>query len=560
MAISIISSMTAAWARALASTSFDVSALTMAQGDLLVLIVGSSVTQSDRNIYPDQALWTRVHDTLFRDDTNDINLSAWMMPVGSTPPTSINMFSTDPTTSATGSTNVAVLVLRGVDPTTPLDVTSTTADGINSAHVDPPAITPVTAGALILVSGVAGHIAAQAAAVFVLGSDITQVVTVQGTSGQTQQALLTVGQKADWTSGAFNPAAWSFQLSGSPVNATQSSWGSATMVFRPASSGGDLTPISGTAAGDLPLSGAATGTVADAPPTPISGTGAGQAPLSGAATGTVTHEADAQGTVPLSGSAQGTVTHEAEVQGTLPLFGGATGTTPVQGQSQGDLPLSGSGEASQAVLATGTAEGALPLSGDAQGHVIGRAVGQGELPVSGTAGGSAPVRAQGSGELPLAGDAQGSAPEPADGTAQGELPLDGSGGLGHVTVEGEAEGVLPLSGSGGEGNVADGTSSGTAAGQLPLGGGARGRAPILAVLAPGGLLPLSGGGQIVFPFPGQADPRGFPYRRVVGDWSLLGDQRDVPFPSSLKRDTPFPSSIKREAILGGSDSRTREFL
>ena len=69
---------------------------------------------------------------------------------------------TDVGISATGHTEagpaVAVLVLRGVNTVTPLDVAVETAEGINGSQPDPPPITPSTDGALIVVAGAAGAI------------------------------------------------------------------------------------------------------------------------------------------------------------------------------------------------------------------------------------------------------------------------------------------------------------------------------------------------------------------------------------------------------------------
>jgi hypothetical protein len=75
--------------------------------------------------------------------------------MGATPDTSITL--TGGTLSADDAGAVVVQVWRGVDPTTPFDVTQTTATGTNSVLCDPPAITPVTPGAVIVSGGAGGH-------------------------------------------------------------------------------------------------------------------------------------------------------------------------------------------------------------------------------------------------------------------------------------------------------------------------------------------------------------------------------------------------------------------
>jgi len=119
---------------------------------------------------------------------------------------------------------VSVHVWRGVDQTTPVDVATTTATGINWGRPNPPAITPITAGAIVVACGLGAN--PSNAGVFTT-TDLSNFATVRE-SAPFYKSIVGMGSAA-WTSGALDPAAFS---GGS--NSSGASWCAATMALRPA--------------------------------------------------------------------------------------------------------------------------------------------------------------------------------------------------------------------------------------------------------------------------------------------------------------------------------------
>lgn len=116
-------------------------------GDLLIAVVWHAAT-TDTNPGIDASdtsglTWTEVAD-LYANDTADINLSVSWAIVTGTPPTAAIFTGSN---NAANSGASAVYAFTGANLTTPMDVSVTTATGINTADPDDPAITPVTTGA-----------------------------------------------------------------------------------------------------------------------------------------------------------------------------------------------------------------------------------------------------------------------------------------------------------------------------------------------------------------------------------------------------------------------------
>lgn len=116
-------------------------------GDLLIAVVWhASTTNNNPGIDASDTsglTWTEVAD-LYANDTADINLSVSWAIVTGTPPTAAIFTGPNNTADSGGA---AVYAFTGADLTTPMDVSVTTATGINTADPDDPAITPVTTGA-----------------------------------------------------------------------------------------------------------------------------------------------------------------------------------------------------------------------------------------------------------------------------------------------------------------------------------------------------------------------------------------------------------------------------
>jgi hypothetical protein len=207
---------------------------TLATGDVVVCAYASSGTA-------DLAMagtfsgggGTEVHEAYSNAPANDANLAVYYKVMGGTPDTSF--VGTGPTGSSNATIGTA-FAFRGVDASV-LDVTfvagSHAATGTGTTLPDAAAITPVTAGAWILVAG-AGAAAAGAS---YANSDLSATTNHFRTLNHAEaiDIAIGVGIKTDWVSGAFNPAAWT----GGNVNANNG-WCAITIALKPQAPGKPL--------------------------------------------------------------------------------------------------------------------------------------------------------------------------------------------------------------------------------------------------------------------------------------------------------------------------------
>lgn len=124
------------------------------------------------------------------------------------------------------------VALRGVNTTTPLDTTPTTASNINTGVPNPPSITPSTAGALIVYMGGAAQLSGTSGTTALtvptgMNGAATHYKQIQMLNGTDCAAA--VGLKKDWASGAVNPAVF-----GGSTSTANDSWAAATFAIRPA--------------------------------------------------------------------------------------------------------------------------------------------------------------------------------------------------------------------------------------------------------------------------------------------------------------------------------------
>lgn len=93
-----------------------------------------------------------------------------------------------------------VYVFRGVNTSTPLDVAPTT--NLGTIRPNPPSITPVTPGALIVAAGAVGH--------FGINDPFSAPADLIGFSSawaaDSYEVTFGIGYKDDWVSGPFDPA------------------------------------------------------------------------------------------------------------------------------------------------------------------------------------------------------------------------------------------------------------------------------------------------------------------------------------------------------------------
>lgn len=197
-------------------------------GDLVVVSVGYG-TQGGT---PSPAITTPTGYTPLTvqnaDDSSDARHQVSFKFMGSTPDTSVDI---PPSTSLSWAGTYTIQVFSGVDTTTPQDVAAAYATGINGGRPDPAAVTPSTPGAWIVVVGNAA-VSSGSESTFT-SSDLTNFLTSTGTDNTA--SMIGAGYYSSWTSGAFNPAAWT-----GGTTALSASWVATTLVLRPASGGSSV--------------------------------------------------------------------------------------------------------------------------------------------------------------------------------------------------------------------------------------------------------------------------------------------------------------------------------
>jgi hypothetical protein len=191
--------------------------------DLLLVYYGAASTTNltlTVNGNDSSSPYNILHD-LYANDTYDANLTVAWRVMPSTPDFRLQL---SPAGSGNGAAAL-IFVFRGVDPANPFDVTSTTATGTNSVLCNPPAITPITNGALIVAGGVGAH---NNGTKTFTSSDLDNFAT-RASIDTNNESTIGAGLK-EWTSGAFDPAAFGF----SGTNSTSYSWAAVTLALRPA--------------------------------------------------------------------------------------------------------------------------------------------------------------------------------------------------------------------------------------------------------------------------------------------------------------------------------------
>jgi hypothetical protein len=127
---------------------------TLQVGDLVVAtVVHARATSSSKTLASvTPAGYTAAHASVIgnQNEANVITMAVSYKFMGATPDTAISIPAADATTNGVA---YDIHVFRGVDATTPLDTTTTTASAINTGVANAPSITPATPGAWISVHG-----------------------------------------------------------------------------------------------------------------------------------------------------------------------------------------------------------------------------------------------------------------------------------------------------------------------------------------------------------------------------------------------------------------------
>lgn len=152
------------------------------------------------------------------NDDDDVGIGVYRKVIASGPDTQIQF---EGRGNANSSVAGVVMVLRGVDTTTPQDATTTTASGANSGAADPPAITTATDGAWVIAAGAGAHDAITAGP---SGYDDF----IGAAEGDTERCAVGLARFLKETAGSENPGAFTITTS-----ATRS-WAAATAAARPA--------------------------------------------------------------------------------------------------------------------------------------------------------------------------------------------------------------------------------------------------------------------------------------------------------------------------------------
>lgn len=170
----------------------------------------------------------------FQNVTRDPNFRVQYKKMGATPDTTV----TARKIPVTGDyATVIVHVYRGVDTVTPLDVTiPTPAKTSNKTQPNPPAITPVTSGALIVVAGMTttGDGSTTSDMVAISTSYLAHTVTSESgngfSSGRANEGVQLIVGDVEWTSGAYDPA----EMTRASANETGNACIGVTFALKPA--------------------------------------------------------------------------------------------------------------------------------------------------------------------------------------------------------------------------------------------------------------------------------------------------------------------------------------
>jgi hypothetical protein len=189
------------------------------ENDVVIVCADTGGGNQDRNIVVTG--WTGIAD-LYANDSIDVNFGVAYKVMGATPDTDVTVS----ITAGTGQWSGITLAFRGVDTTTPLDATSTTATGTNSLDANPPSITTVTNGCeIIVVAGVSDG----AIGTYTYPSGYSDGIDVPGSSSNNRSLA---AHKSQATAGAEDPGV--FSNSSSSVD---DCWAAVTIALRPAASG-----------------------------------------------------------------------------------------------------------------------------------------------------------------------------------------------------------------------------------------------------------------------------------------------------------------------------------
>lgn len=189
------------------------------EDDVVVVLVSSNNKTTTLSMVTSG--YTQLDVQRNSSDTRETASAVFYKVMGSTPDTDAQVSST------AGQYAIIAYVLRGIDTSNPIDVTTLGAVGSNSNNVNSPSITPVTTGAWILSMG-GGSSNSNGASVTGSPTGFTNLVERNSQGGN---VVVAVAGSKRWqtTDGATDPSAWVIVPGGS-----SESWSAFTVAIRPA--------------------------------------------------------------------------------------------------------------------------------------------------------------------------------------------------------------------------------------------------------------------------------------------------------------------------------------
>ena len=154
--------------------------------------------------------------------TGDTSMNVSYKVMGVTPDTAVTIPGTG--NNAYGEA-YTIQVFRNVDTTTPMDATIVRQSGTGTGRPNPDPITPVTAGAWVVICG-GGAIGGTGANYTAPANFTTNFLTTFG--ADTTDGMIGSGYWGGWTSGAVDPAAYTGGTTGAG-----DSWAAFTLALRP---------------------------------------------------------------------------------------------------------------------------------------------------------------------------------------------------------------------------------------------------------------------------------------------------------------------------------------
>lgn len=197
------------------------------EDDFLIIVYGCGHTASV-SLSIINSGWTTLSSNYINATTADTNMIVAYKKMGSTPDSNVIVSSAGSTAASPG---FVIMAFRNVDTSNPFDVANTSSSATNTHLVNPAAITPVTKNAVIVCAGFGATIDPQAPVnrfTTLFSSSDLENFTSCG-YGDTTDGVCGMGLYTRWTSGAFDPVAWTSSSS----DATSQSYQSVTMALRP---------------------------------------------------------------------------------------------------------------------------------------------------------------------------------------------------------------------------------------------------------------------------------------------------------------------------------------